>query len=249
MPSELGPNYPSASRLLFRPQRISIRTEKLTWPRLGTTGRCICFATRRQTKNHWLEVTLTGVKNLKLRRGARGGSEGRRAISEDRPTTGVPLVFRLGPHHRASRHGPHHLGERPDPERNEAARQGAHRQGSAAPLRLLPHDLHLERPASSSSSPTCWASRRWAPVPATANISRWITRSTFRFPREALAAGDGTLRSPHDRGTARGLLHRPGPTDGARPSGGHRNRHQRKVQVAAVPGVPPVRREAPRSTP
>ena len=119
-------------------------------------------------------------------------------------------------------------------------------QGSAAPLRLLPHDLHLERRSASSSSPTSWASRRWARVPATANTSRWITTSTFQIPGEALKPRGRRVRNPRHRGTARGLLSRSDSAARAGSSGGRTDRHQREIQIAAVSRVPAVRRAAAR---
>ncbi len=115
-------------------------------------------------------------------------------------------------------------------------------QGSAAPVRFLPDDLHLERQAASNSSPMCWVSRRWAQVRATAIISRSITTNTCRFPASAMVQNRWQVRNSHHRGIARGFVSRPDPADRGRSSGEHRDLYERQIQVAAFPGVPAVRR-------
>ncbi len=69
------------------------------------------------------------------------------------------------------------------------------------------------------------------------------------IPGRSAPAARWRLRNPHHRGTARGLLSRPDQADGARSPGGDRDRHQREIQVAALSGVPPVRRRRAKSIP
>ena len=65
-----------------------------------------------------------------------------------------------------------------------------------------------------------------------------------QIPRRRAEAARRPLRDPHHRGAERGLVHRPGPTHRGRPSRRRRDLHERKVQVAAVPGVPAVLRRS-----
>ena len=143
------------------------------------------------TKNHWLLAGLNGVKNPKLAPCAKveiktGSSYQKRIYA------GVPLLFGVDSY-KLGRCRAHHVAERADPERDRSSRSTSRIEypGSAAPFRVLPDDLHVGWRASSASSPTCWAWRRWARHRAMAATSRWITTNTCRFRARRSQAVNG----------------------------------------------------------
>ena len=138
----------------------------------------------------WLQVALTGVKNPKLAANAKVEVKAG-TLYEKRTYEGVPLLFDLGEHASADTvriTWPNGLIQN---ETKQAGKSRRHVQGGAAPLRLLPDDLHLERQALPvhHRRPGRGAARRQ--LRATASISRWITTSTSRSPASRSGRRDG----------------------------------------------------------
>ena len=160
--------------------RFRCRRPTPIWRASRPTANSTSCTTAALRANRWIRIQMTGIKTLKLAQDAqveiKAGSLYRRQVY-----AGVPLFFDTGGRHRRRR--PHHLAQRADPERNQPADQ--HRlqlRGGAAAIRLLPHDLDLERARVCNSSRTCWEWLRWARAMARAVSSLWITTSSSPSP-------------------------------------------------------------------
>ena len=194
-----------------RGSRISMAMAAPTVALIAGDGALHLLRNATETHNNWLLAGLNGVKNLEAGALREGRDQDRRQLSEadlSRRAAAVRPGFLQDRRHRA-----HHLAQRPDPERNQAAREPRpSNTRSAAPVRLLPHDLHLERQRLPVPHRRAGRGAAGRELRATASISRWITTSTCRSPAKRCRPRDGQLRDPHHRGTARGLLSRSGPS-------------------------------------
>ena len=238
---------PRRSRAVRKRWRISMATED--WRGRGSAQDGSLNLDRNVAPNYgnWIEVALEGVKNPKIPLETK--VEVKAGASYEKPTyQGIPLVFRLGAHTRV------------DTVRITWPNAMIQNEMNQAVNRVM---AVKEAPRLAGSCPMIftWNGRGFefvtdvlgvAPLGASSGDGQYFPvdhQEYVSIPGERLAARDGHYEVRIHGGIARGFLHRPDQADGARPSGGHRNGHEREVQVAAVSGVPAVRRGAQGSIP
>ena len=217
---------------------------RLARARIATDGALMLDRDTTPNYGNWIEIALVGVKNLKSAVGAKVEVKAG-TLYEKQTYDGVPLVFRLGSQKTV------------DTVRITWP-NGLIQNEMNQPVNKLSVIKEAQRLSGSCPMIFTWDGSRFvfitdvlgvAPLGASSGDGQYFPVDHDEYvsiPGEMLQAARRRLRGPRHRGTARGLLPRPDPAAGPGPSGGYRNRHQRKIQVAAVSRVPPVRRQAAR---
>ncbi len=188
---------------------------------------------------NWIEVALTGVKNLKSAVGAKvevkAGTRYAKQTYE-----GVPLVFRLGAQKEV-----------------ETVRitwpNGLIQNELNQPVNKLAAVKEAQRLSGSCPMIFTWNGERFVFITdvlgrgaAGGQFGRWpvFPGGPRRICIDSRRADEGarwSVRGPRHRGTARGVVPGSDHAAGGGSPGGHRYRLQREVQVAALSGVPFVR--------
>ena len=146
--------------------------------------------TKHATRNKWMRVALNGVKAAEARPRCGSRSQGRDALPEEdlpRAPAAVRSAIRCDVD-TVRITWPNGLIQN---EMKQPANQAHQLQGSAAPLRLLPDDLDLERTRIPVHHRRARASRRSARARATATYFPVDHDEYVQIPGEALAARDG----------------------------------------------------------